>query len=124
MARAANTQSAVAQSATLNLLLIQNLEAENLWLKGVKGVQMNEVEQDQYEGLLATFLTFYENLYWQHHRGLLDDDIYTAWDNDLKNFVSETHLERYWNKRKNSYHEDFRNHVDDLIRQNQSATTP
>jgi hypothetical protein len=122
LTRAANTQAAVAQVMPLNLQLVQNREVNELWLKGNREEQMSDVERDRYLTLMDTFLIFYENLFWQHHNGLLDDNIYNAWDVDFKYFIRQTHLEKEWNRKRDAYHEEFRNHVDDLIKQVQAET--
>lgn len=124
LAKAANTQAAVSQVVPLNLQLVQNPEVDKIWLKGVKDETMDAVEQDRYQTLIDTFLIFYENLYWQHKSGLLDDNIYVAWDNDFKYFIKQTHLEKFWSKKRDAYHPEFAAHVDDLIRQNQAAQNP
>jgi hypothetical protein len=120
LTKATNSQAAVAQASALDSLFFQNAEVDKLWLKGTQGfekeIEDKELEQDRYEVMVDTYLTFYENLYIQHRKGLLDDDVYVVWDKDFQSFVKQSHLEKYWDDEKREvYHPDFRKHVDELI---------
>jgi hypothetical protein len=117
LTKAANAQALVGLDMPSNLQEIEHPEVAKLWVDGRKGVvpKDNEVAQEQYDTLLATALTFHENLYLQHDKHLLDEDIYNAWNKDLTKFVCGQHLEDYWNKNRGLYHPTFSAHVDDLI---------
>jgi hypothetical protein len=94
LSRAANVQTSVGLITPLNLKLVEPDMAE-IWREGSggfkKGVPANpdDVRSDQYETLLATYLVFYENAYWQNRQGLLNNEIYNGWDVDLKSFIKE-----------------------------------
>src|SRR5205085_1145922 len=116
LTKAANAQALVGLAMPSNLQEIEHPEVAKLWIKGEKkGAKFNEVEADQYETLLATELTFHENVFIQCKNKLLDDEIYTAWDEDLKDLVKDQQIEGYWDRMRWAYHEMFRKHVDELI---------
>jgi hypothetical protein len=49
---------------------------------------------------------------------LIDPEIYVAWDNGLKAFIEQYDVKGSWDESmKNSYHESFRNHMDELLAQ-------
>src|SRR5438128_3695797 len=120
LSRAANSQAIVGLATPLNLKVLDRSLSE-LWVKGDEGIekvtdpQEQRVEKEQYETIIANYMTFYENVYSQHAEGLLDDKIYEGWDKDLANFIDETKMEKRWNKWKNSYRKDFSDHVDQII---------
>ena len=124
---AANTQSLVELILPLNMEMVKDKELTRLWLKGARGfdggeVTDGEIEADRYDTLIASFLIFHENVYLQHRKGLLDDDIYAAWDNDLDYMVRLQHLDKYWDDgKKSKYHPDFSRHVEDLIQKGRTA---
>jgi hypothetical protein len=43
--------------------------------------------------------------------------MYVAWDNGLKAFIEQYDVKGSWESMKNSYHESFRNHIDELLAQ-------
>jgi hypothetical protein len=129
LTQASNSQSIAGLYLPIGMLLAEHPEMSKLWLKGTKEfapevtITDKEIEEDQYYTLIGMFLIFYENAYLQYDKQLLDKDIYDAWNEDLKGFIKEQHLEKYWDKRKNLYHPKFREHVNAVIK-NQAAPTP
>ena len=120
LTRAANTQALVNLVSPINLLAAQDREIAEIMLKGRKGfakeVQKKEVDEDRYETILSSYLIFYENMYAQHQKKLLDDDVYKGWEEDLKAFVDRELLEKYWVEWKGLYQEAFSNYVTGLIK--------
>ena len=119
LTRAANTQALVNLVSPINLQLSQNGEIAELMLRGRKGfakeVQKREVEEDRYTTALASYLIFYENMYAQHQKKLLDYDVYVGWDKDLEAFVDRELLEKYWDGWKDLYQPAFSSRVTELI---------
>jgi hypothetical protein len=121
---AANAQASVALITPLNLKLTEH-EMAKVWLEGSRGFKAapdneDEIKKTQYENLLITNLVFYENVYSQHEEGLLDEAIFSGWKEDLKTFISEWHVEQYWDdKRKKKYRPDFGADVDRFISERQ-----
>jgi hypothetical protein len=109
---AANTQALANMIIPMGIELAQNPELMELTLSGAKGfhskVNRATVREAQYQSYLATFLIFYENTYSQDAMELLPKGIYAGWQNDLKNFVDEERLDKYWDTWKESYTEGFR----------------
>jgi hypothetical protein len=121
LSRAANAQSLVNLITPLNLKVTEREMAE-LWVKGEAGIdqlsdkQEQLVQRERYEQLLASYMTFYENVYSQNEAGLLDPQVYSAWDKDLASFIEAQKLKQHWNEWKGSYRKDFSDHVDQIIR--------
>lgn len=129
LSRAANVQALVNLVTPLNLK-VTDREMTELWLKGEEGIDKvvdakeRDVERERYETLVASYMIFYENVYSQYHKGLLDDDIYKGWDKDLESFIEDHQLEKHWDEWKGSYHKDFSGHVDEIIKAQKSKPTP
>jgi len=116
LARAANAQSLVEISSSLNLQLIQDPEVARLWVRGPhEFASMDEVQQYRYRSLLVWWLILHENIYYQHRKRLLDSDIYSAWNADLKAFVKEQNLAGQWQELKQTFQSEFVAHVQRLI---------
>lgn len=116
LARAANAQSLVEISSSLNLQLIQDPEMASLWVRGARELEtMDEVRIFRYQSLLVWWLILHENIYYQHRKRLLDNDVYAAWNADLRKFVKEQNLAGQWQGMKQSYQNEFAAHVQRLI---------
>lgn len=128
LTRAANTQALVNLMSPLNLELARNGELAGLMLRGSKGfgkeVTQEEVDEDRYTTMLASYLIFYENMYSQHEKKLLDDEIYAGWDKDLEAFVDKWSLEKYWDDWKQLYQPSFSEHVTGLVNAKKQSQSP
>ena len=71
LTRAANAQKLVELSSPFNLLLIQNREVAELWLKGGSQYDtLDQIDQERYYELLTWWLILHENVYLQWKKGL------------------------------------------------------
>lgn len=129
LSAAANVQASVALITPLNLQLTGH-DIAKAWLMGEKRLEKHanigekEIAMNQYEYLVASNLVFYENVFWQYGKGLLDKEIFQGWDNDLQGFLQSEHIETYWPAWRCSYHQAFRDRVDQLLKTPQSSCTP
>jgi len=116
LTRAANTEKLVELTSPLHLQLVQDRETARLWVQGAdEWNTMDEVSKERYYGLLMFWLVFHQNIYHQHKQGLLDEDTFTAWTNDLKSFIKYQHLKRRWSDLKEYHEPSFVKHIDGLI---------
>ncbi len=76
---------------------------------------MDEVQKYRYRSLLVWWLILHENIYYQHQKRLLDSDIYSAWNADLKVFVKEQNLAGQWQEMKQTFQSEFIAHIQRLI---------
>jgi hypothetical protein len=128
LSRAANTQSLVDLITPLNLR-VTDREMAALWVKGFDGIdkvsneQERDIQRQQYQSLLASNMVFYENVYSQYRAGLLDEEIYKGWDQDLAIFIEAHRIADRWDPWKKLYRKDFSDHVDQIIANQKSART-
>jgi hypothetical protein len=128
LTKAASTQALANMVLPMGVELWKSGELMQLTLNGAKGfpgkVPANKVREERYKTYLATSLIFYENMYTQHDHQLLDDDIYAGWVNDLKTFVDEEAIEKYWDKWKVSYTGKFGQLVTTFVEEKRGKTQP
>ena len=124
LAKAANIQELAAAAIPLNMEEVKSPELMRLTLEGQQQFKpeaqptAEQIKKQQYRVFLSTWLIFSENIYYQNERGLIDPDMYVAWDNGLKDFLKQYDVKSSWDESmKNSYHKSFREHVDKLLAQ-------
>jgi hypothetical protein len=89
-----------------------------LWIEGAEGFERyGKVDKFRYETLLFWWLILHENVYYQKHKGLLDDVIYAAWEYDLRRFINRQNLQLHWDGLRNLFQEEFKEHVGQVIRE-------
>jgi hypothetical protein len=116
LARAANAQHVTELSSPFNLQLIQDREMAKLWVQGAKEWDtMDNVDKYRYRSLLVWWLLLHETIYYQRTKGLLDEEAYKPWDDDLKRFIVEQDLKRHWDTLKNSFQPSFAQHLLQII---------
>lgn len=116
LTRASNTQSLVELSSPFNLLLAQDRELVELWIKGSKQfVELDEVDSWRYRFLLFHSLTLQENIYYQRRKKLIDDETYNSWKRSFEEFVREHNLSQHWEQLEHYYQLDFAAYVKQLL---------
>jgi hypothetical protein len=127
LTRAGNVQALAALALPMNFEEAKDRDLARLSLLGQRGfenvnaISDKEVRESQYQTLLASWLIFYENMFYQHSEGLLSNEVFKPWDKDLKDFVMQSRLSDYWDEMKSSYHEDFRKHIDQILKDNKPS---
>jgi hypothetical protein len=116
LAKAANTQALVSLSSPFNISLIQDPQMAKLWIEGAEEFESyDKVDKFRYETLLFWWLILHENVYYQKHKGLLDEVIYAAWEYDLRHFIKRQNLQLHWDGLKNLFQQEFIEHVGHVI---------
>src|SRR5262245_6729404 len=124
LAKAANTQALVSLSSPFNISLIQHPQIAKLWIEGAEDFESyGKIDRFRYETLLFWWLILHENVYYQKHKGLLDEVIYAAWEYDLRHFIKRQNLQLHWDGLKNLFQQEFRDHVGQVIRELRNEQT-
>lgn len=132
LARASNSQSFVNASSDFVLAIGGDSTLMKLYNSGGDGFEkLGAEEQAQYRYLVAWWLTFYENVVYQHECKLLDLGVYQAWMNDMRGFIRRRRVEKVWDKVKDNYSTSFNKnfqeeidvHLDELKQQASPSPT-
>jgi hypothetical protein len=125
LARASNSQSFVAASSDFVLQVGGSAELMDLYSTGgEKYESLGAGKRAQYNYLVSWWLTFYENVLYQHDCGLLDESVYKAWMEDMKGFIRRRRVEKVWGALKGNYSESFRKHFQPLIDERELEVGP
>jgi len=117
LARAANSQSFVQMTSQFVLQVSASKELSNLYLvKSVPGAQFDSLDAERRLYLISWWMTFYENLIYQHRCVLLDKVVYDAWYNDMVGFLKRRAVTKDdWLLLRDNYNRDFKKVIDDLV---------
>ena len=118
LTRTANTQSLVELSSPFLLQLSQDRDLAELWVHGTKNFDtMDEVERFRYQQLLFWWLILHENIYYQYHSGLVDEQMYQGWQTELQAFIRDKRIDLFWDRdMKRFFRAEFQQRIEELIR--------
>jgi hypothetical protein len=83
LARAANANALVEQAIAFNTLLIEHEDLVDLWYNFPKAAGVSDIDKLRYREMLVQWLIIHENIYNQHSQGLLTEETYDPWKQDL-----------------------------------------
>jgi hypothetical protein len=108
LARATNSQSLVATSSNFVLMVATNQVLLDLYRTGGENYStLDPSQKAQFRYLIVWWLTFYENVVYQHYCGLLDDEVYDAWKKDMEGFIRRRKPETVWGELQANYSDLF-----------------
>lgn len=122
LTRSSNIQTLFELASPMTLQVMQDRALAELVYEGHKHYDtFDEVDKFRYRATLVWRLTFQENIYYQKQHGLLESNVYQAWDDDFKVWAERRHLKLRWHELGQYYHPDFRGYVDKTIESSESA---
>jgi len=90
-------------------------EVANIWYKGVQDfASLKDSEVVQFSALAGQVMRIFESAFSQWRRGALEDQLWLANVNSIRDSLAMPGLQQWWQFRKTWYSEDFRRFVDDL----------
>ncbi len=116
LARASNAQSLVEISTSFITGIMQDRETARFWTMGhADYCDLDEIDRFRYLTLLTCWLIFHENIHFQYQKGLLDKDIYLAWDYELRSFIQKHSLQIHWSEIRDGFRGSFARYLDDVV---------
>ncbi len=123
LARFANTQALVALASPFTLEMAKNIEMAELWaITAEQWENLYDGKKQQHKSMIIWWLVFYENIFFQAERELLDKDIYVGWKKDIDAFVDEQLVEKHWSSVRTKYHDKFVVYIDELIKKKENRS--
>jgi len=118
LSRIANTQSLIEIASPFLMQLSQDQKLADLWVNGSKRFDaMDEVDRFRYQQMLFWWLILHENIYYQYHSGLVDEQMYQGWQTELQEFIRAKRIGLFWDRdMKRFFRAEFQQQVEELIR--------
>lgn len=115
LTRAGNSLSFVNLSSDFTSKIINDDALITIWYAGNTFATFTDVQKLKYKQLIDWWLTFYDNVIYQHKCGLLDEDAYNAWITDMELFIQKRLLATVWNDLKGSYGAEFVQRINKML---------
>lgn len=108
LAKASNSQAFVTLSSDFLLNLVCNEKLMKFYRDtGASYETQTDDVKARYRHLITWWLNFYENVVYQEKSGLLDSELYSAWEKEMRGFVARRHVEKVWDDLKDNYGDLF-----------------
>jgi len=117
-ARVAETSHSIAARAgEVQQILSENRELAAVWRKALRGDTEELVEADviQFETFLGVVTRSYEDTFYQHRKGLIEEEFWIGTVGSLSDLVGASGYVAWWQTRKHWYSEDFQAFIDAAI---------
>lgn len=99
------------------LQLTQDRTLAEYWAFGATRYDtMDGVDKYRFTCILLWWLNIYENIFYQHKNGMLDDTSHEPWEYDLSQFVIQQPLGKFLPDLHDYFQLEFAHHVEDLIK--------
>lgn len=121
-ARMAETGHAIAARAgAVQQILSENRELAAVFPKGIRGDAegLDEADRTQFGAFLSVITRSYEDAFYQHREGLIEERLWLAWARSIPDVVCTPGYAAWWQTRKHWFNDDFQSFVDDVVEKGQ-----
>ena len=99
----------------------QSDEQAKVWVDGLKGGKLSEVERVRFYAIASSFMHISESLYLQHLDGRLDLRVWRGLEGRLNDVAATPGMRQFWAARKNWFSVEFGEYIEAKVSPN-SAT--
>jgi len=106
--RTTTYQSIVSDFGALNISMASTPELSDMFVRGLEDFnQFKPAERARISQAFFQCFRYFENMFYQHHRGYLDEEIWTGWKRLILTYYSRPGFQTWWEFRKDVYSEPF-----------------
>ena len=112
-----NTRSVRASSYHALVTNIANVASDlgrdpagaDVFVRGQADLQLlDPTEQRQFGLLLQSIFRSFENIFYQFHRGMIDDEVWCGWENRIVRYFWQPGVQAWWPTWRDDCHPEFR----------------
>ena len=127
-----NTKSSLSQTnqaahesmANVSLEVAKNQDLAVFFRRGLIAFdQLTDDEEFQFLLLMVTVFRRFENIFYQHNKGLLEDDLWEGYKQSNLIYFFTDGGQAFWKQRQHTFSENYRNFLDSAS-SNQIKSTP
>jgi len=106
-------QAATSSFAEMAAIVGASKETARVFTLGMSDPgELDESEYSQFAYLAISLLRRFENIYFQHQSGMINDDFWTGHSDNLLWFYHQPGFQKMWQERRYAFSEGFREFVD------------
>lgn len=105
--KSAAYQSAIASMSEITGSTYENEDTARVMLHGCRGEDLTDVEEFRFGQLLTRLFRNFENFYYQHESGAMEDHLWYGMRNSMVGFYHMPAVRAWWKIRRKSYSIDF-----------------
>ena len=88
-------------------------ELGRIFMVGVEGIEkLEEPERLRFAIIMFNFFKAMEDIHYRATHGLMDAELWTGWDYQIRQYTSAPGAQSYWKERKNGYSLSFQIYID------------
>ena len=74
-------------------------------------MELSDVERIRFIELISSLINFYENLFYQYQKGVLESELWEGWSNGLFHFLEKPGVKNWWDKYNALFSKSFRDYI-------------
>ena len=106
--RTSTYQSIVSDFGALNNTMASTPELSHLFVQAMENYhQLSSDQKSRISQLFFQCFRYFENMFYQHKKGYLDDEVWTGWKRLMLTYYSSPGFQTWWEHRRDVYSEPF-----------------
>jgi hypothetical protein len=106
--RTSTYQAVVSDFGALNNTMASSSELSLLFVHAMENYhQLSSDEKARISQIFFQTFRYFENMYYQHRKGYLDEEVWTGWKRLMLTYYSRPGFQAWWGHRRDVYSESF-----------------
>ena len=106
--RTSTYQAVVSDFGALNNTMASSPELSHLFVQAMENYhQLSSNEKARISQLFFQCFRYFENMFYQHRKGYLDEEVWTGWKRLMLTYYSRPGFQTWWGHRRDVYSESF-----------------
>ena len=106
--RTSTYQSVVSDFGSLNRTMAGNAELSYLYVKAMENFgELDSVEKARVSQLFFATFHYFENMFYQHKKGYLEEDVWRGWKRLMLTYYVRPGFQTWWSIRRDVFSESF-----------------
>ena len=111
--RTSTYQSVVSDFGSLNRTMAGNAELSFLYVKAMENFgELDSVEKARVSQLFFATFHYFENMFYQHKKGYLEEDVWRGWKRLMLTYYVRPGFQTWWSIRRDVFSESFGEFLD------------
>lgn len=106
--RTSTYQTVVSEFGRMNQTLATNPDLTILYVRAMEDVAgLDDTEMARVSQVFYMTFRFFENMYYQHRKGYIEDDVWIGWKRMMLTYFARPGFQTWWEHRRDLFNESF-----------------